>query len=68
MTDIHRHVLCLLNNTNIVWINKNANIIQLFSYVNKFIYFLLDFVSIVAKVTKFVQEYHIQISRSPYKS
>jgi len=30
VTDIHRHILCPLNNTNIVWINKNANIIQLF--------------------------------------
>ena len=30
-----------------------------FSYVNKFIYFLFDFVLVVAKVTKFVQEYHI---------
>ena len=62
VTDTYTHVSCMLNNANIVLIKKNANIFQLFFYILDcvlLIFFSLDFVSIVAKVTKFEQEYHI---------
>jgi len=37
---------------------KNVNILQLFFYTI-FFFFLSDIVSIVAKITKFEQEFHI---------
>ena len=57
VVNINRHVSCLAT-------KKNANILQLFFYILDyallfFFSFLLDIVSIVAKTTKFEQEYHI---------